>query len=72
MARILLGFGVRIQKSVFQVELEPDDLPDLQRSVGSLLSAEDRFDLLPVDLQPARPRLSWQNAPAGSAAVIVL
>ncbi len=71
-ARILLGFGVRIQKSVYQLELDPADVPELQRTVGGHLSKEDRFDLVPIDLHPARLRLAWQTAPAGLEAVVIV
>ncbi len=71
-ARVLLGFGVRIQNSVYQVELDPEDVSELQRMVGSHLSKDDRFDLLPIDLHPTRLRLAWQTAPAGFQAVIIM
>jgi len=71
-ARELLEFGRRIQRSVFEVELEPEELPALQRRVGALLGKRDAFDLVPIDQRAARARLSWQRPPQGGAPVVLL
>ena len=61
-ARLLLGYGVRIQHSVYHIELESSEVDGLKRSIGPMLSKDDRFDLLPVDRDPRRCRLAWQRA----------
>ena len=62
-ARILSRYGRRVQDSVFEIELEQEDLKDLKREVGPWLAATDRFDIFPVDLRRASARLSWQRDP---------
>lgn len=58
--RVLCEFGHRIQQSVFIVDMTPDDLPDLRRRIGEILSRDDRFDLLPVDERGTRKQWRWQ------------
>ena len=70
-ARVLLSYGERIQKSVFEVWLDPDEIGDFRREVGVYLSVHDRFDLFPVDQRPARRRVSWQRTPNVRKAVIL-
>jgi CRISPR-associated protein Cas2 len=60
-ARVLGGFGHRLQYSVYEVWLETDELPDFRRRVGSLLGAKDLFDLIPIDVRPQRLRFRWQE-----------
>ena len=62
-ARVLLRYGRRLQWSVFEVELEGDDLTQLKREVGVWLAKEDRFDVFPLDLRRPEGRLRWQRAP---------
>ena len=45
-ARVLLRFGDRLQKSVFEVWLEPEEIPMLRCEVGPLLSTGDLFELI--------------------------
>ena len=71
-ARVLNRFGERIQRSVFVVWLQPDDLPELRREIGSLLQKTDRFDLFPVDERGTRRRISWQRPQDNNAPVIVV
>lgn len=59
-ARVLVRYGARLQWSVFEVWLEPEDVPEFRRAIGSLLSKTDEFDLIPVDERPNRTRLRWQ------------
>lgn len=61
--RVLMDFGRRVQWSVFLLQLDPDELPELRRRVGSLLSIEDHFDLVPIDDRGSRHRWSWQRPP---------
>ncbi len=60
-ARVLSEYGRRLQWSVFEVDLEPIELPTLKRSVGALLAASDRFDLVPIDPDVRRARVTWQQ-----------
>ena len=71
-ARVLAEYGARLQLSVFEVEVEVDDIPLLQRRVGALLGAEDRFDLVPIDGDQRRPRLTWPDDGVWDAAVVFL
>ena len=71
-ARILQGYGRRIQRSVFELWLEPEDLPDLRRRVGPLLARTDHFDLIPVDLRRPEHRLRWQRPPDNWEPVLLL
>jgi CRISPR-associated protein Cas2 len=57
--RLLEQFGERLQRSVFEVWLDPDDLPELQRRVGPLLGSHDLFEMIPIDSTLHRPR--WQG-----------
>ena len=61
-ARILLSYGTRLQKSVFVVWLDETDFHELQQEVGPLLAKEDAFDLIPIDLHPDRNWLRWQRS----------
>ena len=58
----LKQFGQRIQKSVFQVELEKHEVSQLKREVGPFLAANDRFNLIPIDRSDRRQRVSWQQS----------
>jgi CRISPR-associated endonuclease Cas2 len=62
-ARILLEYGRRLQYSVFEVWLDPEDLPELRRRIGPLLAKTDRFDIIPIDGRRPEHRYSWQRSP---------
>lgn len=62
-AHILLDYGRRLQRSVFEVWLDPDDLPELRRRVGPWLAKTDLFDILPIDTRRPEARISWQRSP---------
>ncbi len=71
-ARILDRFGMRLQKSVFEVWLDPDELVDLRRHLGPLLAEEDQFEIIPIDLGPNRSRWRWREPGETYEAVTVL
>jgi CRISPR-associated protein Cas2 len=71
-ARVLDGYGQRIQYSVYEVWVEPDELTDFRRRIGPLLAQADLFDLVPIDMHPQRTRLRWQNAIESNEPVIIL
>lgn len=62
-ARILLRYGRRIQDSVFEIDLDPEDVDELKREVGPWLAVTDLFDLFPVDTRRLHSRISWQRDP---------
>ncbi len=70
-ARVLLGYGDRVQKSVYEVWLEPDELRDLRREVGVYLSVDDDFQLFPIDERGSRKRTAWQRTPSQRQPVIL-
>lgn len=61
-ARVLLRFGHRLQRSVYEVWLEMDERKILCREVGPLLDREDTFELFPLDERGSRGRITWQRA----------
>lgn len=71
-ARILLAYGHRVQRSVYEVWLEPDEVRDLRREVGPYLEPHDRFDIFPIDERGSRRRVSWQQSPREYQPVILV
>ncbi|MEX0819339.1 MAG: CRISPR-associated endonuclease Cas2 [Pirellulaceae bacterium] len=71
-SRVLMRYGVRLQKSVFEVDADPESLTELQIKVGRLLGKSDAFDLIPIDQDPQRRRLSWQGDASEGEPVIVV
>jgi len=71
-ARVLDSYGERAQLSVFELWLDPDDLPRLRLEVGALLHVNDAFDLWPIDERGSRRRVSWQRSPEHWNPVILL
>jgi CRISPR-associated protein Cas2 len=71
-ARALIHYGQRIQESVFEVWIDPDDMSEFRCEVGALLSKADCFDLYPIDQRPDRPRLSWQRETGGRQTTLSL
>ena len=59
-ARVLKQYGIRIQRSVFQIEVSKSELSQIKRDVGPFLGSDDRFDLIPIHVVANRPKLSWQ------------
>ncbi len=71
-AQVLLQYGSRLQRSVFEVWLEPAELDEFRREVGILLATEDDFVLLPVDERGTRATYSWQRPLQRFDAVVLL
>ena len=71
-ARVLLEFGRRVQRSVFEVWLEPQMIPILRRRVGALLARDDRFDVFPIDERGTRRRFGWQRPPHAYDPVVLV
>lgn len=70
-ARILQGYGFRIQKSVFHVWVEAEELADFRIDIGMNLETTDQFALFPIDCRENRSQISWQRPIASLPAVIV-
>lgn len=70
-ARVLLRYGRRMQRLVFEVWLDPEDLPVLRRAVGAILAATDLFDIVPIDRRDPSRRISWQRSPRPAAVMLV-
>jgi CRISPR-associated protein Cas2 len=68
-ARILLPYGHRLQRSVFELWLDPEDLPELRRRVGPLLAKTDHFDIFPIDSRRPEARISWQRSAYASGVI---
>lgn len=71
-ARVLLGYGFRVQRSVYQVYVEPHEIEDLQFEVAIHLEASDEFVLYPVDERGHRTTISWQRQVESVPAVLIL
>ena len=71
-AEILLKYGRRVQRSVFEIEVEPEELDEFRFRVGLLLAASDAFDLFPIDRRFPKRRISWQRDPVAEDSVIVV
>jgi CRISPR-associated protein Cas2 len=70
-AAVLKDYGQRVQRSVFEIWVEPAELPDLRRRIGAILNKTDCFDLYPVDVGDLRRRISWQRPPTLWQAVVL-
>jgi CRISPR-associated protein Cas2 len=70
-ARILQRYGRRMQRSVFEIWLEPEELPELRRQIGPLLDPTDAFDLFPIDRRHPERRLRWQKSPHPEPVIIL-
>ena len=70
-AKVLLSFGRRIQESVYEIDLEPNELSELRRLIGPHLEPSDEFDLFPIDTRRPQSRLRWQQEPYGSPVTLV-
>lgn len=71
-ATVLSEYGERLQRSVFLVSIESEDLLTLKQRVGALLSHWDQFDLIPIDQHPQRTWVAWQTPPAENSSVLLL
>lgn len=71
-ARVLSGYGERVQRSVFLIWLEPDEVGPLKREVGPLLGRRDAFQLFPLDERGTRTTISWQQDLPQSEPVILV
>ena len=61
-AKVLASYGRRVQESVFEVCVDPDELSDFRLRVGLCLAAIDQFDLYPLDLRDPNRRIRWMRS----------
>lgn len=71
-AQILKEYGRRLQKSVFEIDVEPEDLDELRFRIGLMLAKRDLFDFFPLDRRDPKRRISWQRDPLPPDGVIVI
>ena len=71
-AEILKEYGRRIQRSVFEIEVEPEELDELRFRIGVLLAKTDLYDIFPINRRFPKRRISWQRAPYAEDSVIVI
>jgi CRISPR-associated endonuclease Cas2 len=71
-ASILLQYGDRLQRSVFELWLDRSQLREVRRQIGPLLSSGDQLELVPIDHGPGRRRWRWGEEVATSDPVILL
>lgn len=60
-AEVLGGYGHRVQRSVFEVWIEPQELGEVRARIGMLLDPSDEFEFVPIDTRGTRPRSRWQR-----------
>ena len=58
---ILASYGHRVQESVFELWIEPQELAEVRAKVGMILGPGDAFELVPVDDRGNRRRFRWQR-----------
>ncbi len=68
-ARVLLHFGERVQKSVFIAALDQDQQSELKRELGVLLRLGDRVEWFPIDQRNPDVQLSWLTDPNSELSV---
>ena len=71
-AEVLLEYGRRVQASVFEIDVDPEEMEELRLRVGSQLAKSDLFDFFPIDRRQPKRRLSWQRDPSPPDNVIVV
>jgi CRISPR-associated protein Cas2 len=71
-AAVLSEYGRRVQFSVFEIEVDPEELAELKFRIGVLLAKNDRFDLFPIDVRFPQRRLSWQRDPVPPDGVVIV
>ena len=71
-SRVLEEYGVRVQRSVYLIWLEGEEIPELRRAIGPLLGQSDQFDVFPIDERGTRRRMSWQCRQEDCSPVIVV
>ena len=71
-ADILLAYGRRVQRSVYEVEVDYRQLPSLLSDIGKWLSSTDALDVFPMDTRRLEQRISWFREPYPEETVFVI
>ena len=71
-SKFLLRFGARVQESLFEVWIEPEEMADFRQELGTWLDRRDAFDLYPVESRHSRARYRWQRPPNEWRPVLLL
>ena len=71
-ATFLRRYGPRLQDSVFELRLGPDDLVDVRRYIGPLLERTDAFDIVPIDERATHRRYRWMRPLEAPQPVLLL
>lgn len=71
-SKVLRRYGERIQESVFELRITPEELASVRFQIGVLLDRDDLFDFFPIDDRPNRERHRWMTQPRQWDAVIFL
>ena len=71
-ARVLLQFGERVQKSVFVAILDKEQQSELRRELGVLLRRNDTLEWFPIDRRNPDDSISWRAQPLTEDPVLVI
>ena len=71
-ARVLLRYGERAQKSVYVAYLEAEEHAELRRELGAVLRTCDALEIFPVDLRAGQLHVAWHAEPHHSTSVRVI
>lgn len=70
-ARVLLNFGERTQKSVFVALLDQEQQNLLRRELGAILRSQDQLEWFPIDAR-SRNHIAWQANPSSPEPVEII
>lgn len=71
-ARVLLQYGERIQKSVFMAYLDPELQSELKRALGAILRTSDHLEWFPIDGREPQSHVAWMAEPSGNDPLIIV
>lgn len=70
-ARVLLGVGERVQKSVFVATLDAEQQIELRRILGVIMREQDQLEWFPLDLRSSA-HIAWLAMPCMIESVRVI
>lgn len=70
-AKVLLNFGERTQKSVFIAILDQEQQKMLRRELGLILRHQDQLEWFPIDARSPN-HIAWQAEPSSSKPVQII
>ena len=71
-ADMLLVYGRRVQRSVFEIEIDHRQLESLLAEIGPWLGASDALDVFPMDARRPEHRVSWFKPPYPEKTVFIV